>query len=108
MKKTLKKLFKSILITTVTLLSGFGITSISFNLFGTLTSNEMKLFLAIDIIILVFVGGVFYYIDEKQSKRKKKEMEFQKRHLQRVEESFREYEGLDMAKIYSGTAEYVA
>ena len=28
MKKTLKKLFKSILITTVTLLSGFGITSI--------------------------------------------------------------------------------
>ena len=31
MKKTLKKLFKSILITTVTLLSGFGITSISFN-----------------------------------------------------------------------------
>ena len=101
MKKTLKKLFKSILITAVTLLSGF-------NLFGTLTSNEMKLFLAIDVIILVFVGGVFYYIDEKQSKRKKKEMEFQKRHLQRVEESFREYEGLDMAKIYSGTAEYVA
>ena len=75
MKKTLKKLFKSILITTVTLLSGFGITSISFNLFGTLTANEMKLFLAIDVIILVFVGGVFYYIDEKQSKRKKKEME---------------------------------
>lgn len=71
MKKTLKKLFKSILITTVTLLSGFGITSISFNLFGTLTSNETKLFLAIDVIILVFVGGVFYYIDEKQSKRKK-------------------------------------
>ena len=66
MKKTLKKLFKSILITTVTLLSGFGITSISFNLFGTLTANEMKLFLAIDVIILVFVGGVFYYIDEKQ------------------------------------------
>ena len=64
MKKTLKKLFKSILITTVTLLSGFGITSISFNLFGTLTANEMKLFLAIDVIILVFVGGVFYYIDE--------------------------------------------
>ena len=50
MKKTLKKLFKSILITTVTLLSGFGITSISFNLFGTLTSNEMKLFLAIDVL----------------------------------------------------------
>lgn len=107
MKKTLKKLFKSILITTVTLLSGFGITSISFNLFGTLTANEMKLFLAIDVIILVFVGGVFYYIDEKQSKRKRKEG-ISKRHLQRVEESFREYEGLDMAKIYSNTAEYVA
>lgn len=78
MKKTLKKLFKSILITTVTLLSGFGITSISFNLFGTLTANEMKLFLAIDVIILVFVGGVFYYIDEKQSKRKRKKWNFKK------------------------------
>ena len=52
--------------------------------------------------------GIWKLSEEIKEKRKKKEMEFQKRHLQRVEESFREYEGLDMAKIYSNTAEYVA
>ena len=46
MKKSVQKLFKGLLITTVTLLCGFGICAIFFNLFGTLTANEMKIFVA--------------------------------------------------------------
>lgn len=100
MKKSVQKLFKGLLITTVTLLCGFGICAIFFNLFGTLTANEMKIFVALDVIILLTVGGIFYCIDEKKTKNKIKEKEFEKRHNERVEKAFREFNGLDMVKIW--------
>ena len=87
MKKSVQKLFKGLLITTVTLLCGFGICAIFFNLFGTLTANEMKIFVALDVIILLTVGGIFYCIDEK---------------------AFREFDGLDMIKICAGSNDYAA
>ena len=99
MKKSVQKLFKGLLIATVTLLCGFGICAIFFNLFGTLTANEMKIFVALDVIILLTVGGIFYYIDEKKAKNKIKEREFEKRHNERVEKAFREFDGLDMVNL---------
>ena len=78
MKKSVQKLFKGLLITTVTLLCGFGICAIFFNLFGTLTANEIK------------------------------EKEFEKRHNERVEKAFREFDGLDMVKICAGSNDYAA
>ena len=71
MKKSVQKLFRGLLIATVTFLCGFGICAIFFNLFGTLTANEMKIFVALDIIILLTVGGIFYCIDEKKAKNKR-------------------------------------
>lgn len=108
MKKSVQKLFKGLLIATVTLLCGFGICAIFFNLFGTLTANEMKIFVALDVIILLTVGGIFYCIDEKKTKNKIKEKEFEKRHNERVEKAFREFDGLDMAKICAGSNDYAA
>ncbi len=103
MKNSVKKLFKGLLIVTVTLLSGFGITAISFNLFGTLTSNEMKLFFAIDVIVLFTVGTVFFLIDESNKKKKRRKEQFEKRHAQRVEKYFREYNGIDMVKVVASS-----
>lgn len=108
MKKSVRKLFKGLLITTVTLLCGFGICAIFFNLFGTLTANEMKIFVALDVIILLTVGGIFYCIDEKKAKKKIKEKEFEKRHNERVEKAFRKFDGLDMVKICAGSNDYAA
>lgn len=108
MKKSVQKLFKGLLITTVTLLCGFVICAIFFNLFGTLTANEMKIFVALDIIILLTVGGIFYCIDEKKAKNKIKEKEFEKRHNERIEKAFREFDGLDMVKICAGSNDYAA
>ena len=108
MKKSIKKLFKGLLITTITLLCGFGICTLSFNLFGTLTTNEMKIFVALDVITLISVGGIFYYVDEKKAKNKMKEKEFEKRHMKRVEKAFREYDGLDMVKICATSNDYAA
>lgn len=88
MKKSVQKLFKGLLIATVTLLCGFGICAIFFNLFGTLTANEMKIFVALDVIILLTVGGIFYYIDEKKAKNKIKEREFEKRHMKELKKHF--------------------
>lgn len=108
MKNSVKKLFKGLLITTVTLLSGFGITAISFNLFGTLTANEMKIFFALDVVILFVIGTGFFLINESNKKKKRKEQEFKKRHEQRVERYFREYNGIDMVKISASSNEYAA
>ena len=88
MKKSVQKLFKGLLIATVTLLCGFGICAIFFNLFGTLTANEMKIFVALDVIILLTVGGIFYCIDEKKAKNKIKEKEFEKRHNEELKKHF--------------------
>lgn len=99
MKNSVKKIIKSIAITAVTLLSGFGITAVSFNLFGSMTANEMKILFAIDVVILLLVGAAFYCAEERKAKRAKKQKEFEQRHRQRVEQAFRQYDGMDMAKI---------
>ena len=88
MKKSVQKFFKGLLITTVTLLCGFGICAIFFNLFGTLTANEMKIFVALDVIILLTVGGIFYCIDEKKAKNKRKEKEFEKGTMKELKKHF--------------------
>ena len=50
----------------------------------------MKIFVALDEIILLTVCCIFYSIDEKKVKYKIKEKEFEKRHNERVEKAFRE------------------
>ena len=39
----------------------------------------------------------------KKQKIKRKEKEFEKRHNERVEKAFREFDGLDMVKICAGS-----
>ena len=67
-----------------------------------------KIFVALDVIILLTVGGIFYCIDEKKTKNKIKEKEFEKRHNERVEKAFREFDGLDMVKICASSNDYAA
>lgn len=107
MKNSIKKLLKGLFITTVTLFAGFGITALTFNLFKTLTSNEMKIFFALDVAILLAVGTVFFLIED-ENKKKKKQQEFEKRHLERVEKSFRSFNGIDMVKISTSSNDYAA
>ena len=53
------------------------------------------------------------FIEEKKkspvkAKNKIKEKEFEKRHNERVEKAFREFDGLDMVKICAGSNHYAA
>lgn len=85
MNKSVKKIIKSIVISMATLIAGFALTMISFNLFDSLTANQMKLLFGIDIICLVSVGGIFLFLSENRQAKKKSKARFEKRHSKRIE-----------------------
>lgn len=85
MKKSVKKLFSALLITTVTLIAGFGITMLSFNLFDSLTANEMKILFTADVLLLsAAAAGVWFFSESKKCKTRRKK-EFEKRRRERIE-----------------------
>ncbi|MDD6728926.1 MAG: hypothetical protein PUE08_06895 [Eubacteriales bacterium] len=86
MNKSVKKIITSIIISAVTLAVGFGITMVSFNLFDSLTANQMKVLFTIDMLCLIGVGAVFFFLSESKEAKKRKERELQKRRRQRAEQ----------------------
>lgn len=94
MKKSVKQLILSIVISGVTLAAGFIITAVSFNLFDALTPNQMKILFAADVLSLSAIAtGVWYFFDSKKARAKRKK-EMKKRHSERI----RNYEK-EMAEI---------
>ena len=73
------KIIKGLLIFSVTLFSGFGITALSFNLFDALTQNQMRLLFAIDVLLIIA-----WLLFESVKLKKKKQKEFEHRHNERV------------------------
>ncbi len=78
------KIIKGLLIFSVTLFSGFGITALSFNLFDALTQNQMRLLFAIDVLLIIAVGTIVWLLFESVKLKKKKQKEFEHRHNERV------------------------
>lgn len=91
MNKTIKKIITSIIISTITLGIGFGLTMVSFNLFGTLTPNQMKMLFAVDVICLVAVVGTFLFFLDKKSIEAKRQAQFEKRRSKRIEDIANQY-----------------
>lgn len=84
MKKTTKEILTLSLILLVTLVAGFGITAVSFNLFDALTPNQMKVLFTIDVVMLCVVAtGVWYFFDSKKAKARKR-AQVQKRHQAQI------------------------
>lgn len=84
MKKSTKKIVGGILIFAVTLIVGFGITCISFNLFNNMSINQMRLVFAVDIIVLLITGACAWFIYEGKEAKKQRELEFSHRHNERL------------------------
>lgn len=78
------KIIKGLCIFSVTLLSGFGITALSFNLFDVLTQNQMRLLFAVDVLLIMAIGTIVWFIFESGKVKKKKQKEFEERHNERV------------------------
>lgn len=86
MKNSTKKFLSGLTITIVTMATGFVITAISFNLFDVLTRNQMRLVFAIDVIILLVIGTISWFIYEKKQLKEKRKKEIELRHNRRVRE----------------------
>ncbi len=95
MKKNTKKLLTGISISLITLGAGFLITIVSFNLFDSLTANQMKLLFATDVISLIVSGAAAYIAFETKKAKKRREKELKKRHFQRLSKQCREFKGLE-------------
>lgn len=90
MNKTVKKIISSVAISAVTLITGFIVTMVSFNLFDTLTTNQMRILFTIDFVCLIAVGGIFLYISESKNAKRKRRQSFEKRQKERIEKNERE------------------
>lgn len=86
MKNSAKKFLSGLAITAITMATGFIITAISFNLFETLTQNQMRLVFAIDVIILLVIGTISWFIYENKQLKEKRKKETELRHIKRVRE----------------------
>ncbi|MGN1123635.1 MAG: hypothetical protein ACI4RR_04770 [Eubacterium sp.] len=84
MKKSLKKVITSFIITGITLAVGFAFTGITFNLFGNLSTQEMKILFAVDVCALIFAGGFFLFVSESKEAKKRSKREFEKRQSRRI------------------------
>ncbi|MCD7796462.1 MAG: hypothetical protein LUG95_02240 [Clostridiales bacterium] len=70
-KKSIKTAIEYTAIAAITLAAGLVTAAISFNLFDNLTQNQMRMLFALDIICLVAGGRIFFFLDERRTKRKK-------------------------------------
>lgn len=84
MKKSVNKIITLALITGVTLALGFGITAISFNLFGELSVNQMRILFAVDVLSLLAVCTFTHFFLEGKKAQAKRQRELEKRHSERV------------------------
>lgn len=104
MKKSVKKIISGFIITAVTLIAGFGITMVSFNLFDTLTANQMKILFAIDVLSLAAAAsGVWYFFESKKAEKNRKKA-FEKRHNERMEQREKELKEINNLISYSDFA----
>lgn len=85
MRNNKKQIITGIIIFLVTLIAGFSITAISFNLFEVLTRNQMRALFAFDIISLLMVGACVLLFTQSRKSRQVKEKRLVENHNKRVE-----------------------
>lgn len=78
-----KNIFKGILISIASLIVGFFAIAFPFNFFENLSSNQMTVLFATEIIVYTGVGMIF--LVAKQIEEDKKEKAIQKQRKQRIE-----------------------
>ena len=101
MRKSLKKILNSVCISVITLAIGFAVTAISFNLFDNLSTNQMKLLFAYDVLCLITVGVIFFFLSESKKAKAKYKRELERRHKSRM--SQREQELAELKRMINNS-----
>lgn len=86
MKKSTKQFITGTIIFLVTAAIGFTITAISFNLFEVMTRNQMRLIFAVDVMILLAVGTISWFVYESKTAQKARKKQQSKNRQKRIEE----------------------
>lgn len=90
MKKQVKQIITALAIMAVTLIAGFGVTILSFNLIDSMSVNQMRILFTIDILaLLISAAGVWHFFESKKLKAKRQK-EYQKRKAARISQSEKE------------------
>jgi len=100
MKKKTKKFITGIIIFISTLAAGFSITAISFSLFDSLTNNQMRILFGTDVIMLLIIGTIAWFIYESKLNCTKKSKESEQRHNDRMQRN------IDYSKELSTILDY--
>lgn len=90
------KIIKGLIIFVTTLLAGFGITALSFNLFDVLTQNQMRLLFAADVLLIIAVGAAVWSVYESNKIKKQRQLLFEERHKERVARRNSEMKDIDI------------
>lgn len=101
MKKSTKKIILSIAISIITLIVGVVITAISFNIFDELTRNQLRLLFTFDVLILLAIGTISWFVYENKQMKNKKRKELERRHNVRVEKQTEEILNLINCKNFA-------
>lgn len=104
MKEKTKKFITGIIIFISTLVTGFSITAISFRLFDSLTNNQMRILFAADVIMLLIIGTIAWFIYESKVNCNRKDREFEQRHNDRVKRNIEYSKELATILDYSNFA----
>ncbi len=104
MKNTVKKLIQSVIISVVTLFAGCIITCVSFNLFDNLTSNQMKVLFAFDVICLAATGAFTLFIYDRKKLLKKRKKKLERLHYQRILKREQEFSQIEQIIDHSDFA----
>lgn len=95
MNKNKKQIVTASIIFITTLLSGFAITALSFNLFDVLTQNQMRVLFTADVLILFAIGSAAWFCFEAKKSKAKKKKELELRHNKRIEQRYTEMREID-------------
>lgn len=104
MKKQFKQIMSAFAIMAATLIAGFAITALSFNLFDSMSANQMKILFAVDILILsITAAGVWHFFESKK-RRVKRQKAYQKRRDSRISRENKEMQEINRVINFSNFA----
>ncbi len=91
MKNTVKYILKLLSITLITLAVGYSVAMLSFNLFGEMTTAQLRAVFGADFFALISAGGLAYHFYESRKIKEKRHADAEKRRRQRQESFEKEF-----------------
>ncbi|WP_296078809.1 hypothetical protein [uncultured Eubacterium sp.] len=81
-----KDLLKGIIISVITLITGYGAMAIPFNIFLTVSKDGQRIFFLAELCIYLVIGSIFLLIQDKKEKHAKKQKARHEERAQKIKD----------------------